>query len=152
MNVTVRLVLKTSWCYNLEDKPSSSNRLQEIHMYIKGRDSNWTQLKMETSSILSRVKTIHFFTININFGSYWIYSQPQIEPKQYIILHNEIHFHVIWKSGIPRIKICQFDYVNSSQIDKRNFESGRAASSMTIVLGINREDNVLTRRSKYLVM
>ena len=40
-------------------------------------------------------------------------------------------------------KHYQFDYVNSSQIDKRNSESGRTAFSISTILDINRENNVL---------
>ena len=42
-------------------------------------------------------------------------------------------------------KHYQFDYVNSSQIDKRNSESGRTAFSISIILDINRENNVLNQ-------
>jgi len=45
-------------------------------------------------------------------------------------------------------KHYQFDYVNSSQIDKRNSESGRTIFPTSIILDISRENNVLNQMGK----
>ena len=45
-------------------------------------------------------------------------------------------------------KHYQFDYVNSSQIDKPKSESGRTIFPTSIILDINRENNVLSKTGK----